>query len=158
MSELRDFYDEVFVRLVGQLRLVTGSVSDAEELVQDAFVRLVPRWSTVSTYDDPEAWVRRVAMRLAVSRWRRGQVAARGLLRLAEREDVTEPDGGEVDLARALAGLPVGQRQVLVLHHVVGLPVDLVAAELGIAPGTVKSRLSRGRAALAVVLTEEVLP
>lgn len=158
MSELRDFYEEVYVTLVGQLRLVTGSTADAEEIVQDAFVRLVPQWAKVSAYDDPEAWVRRVAMRLAVSRWRRSQVAARGLLRLAERDDVDPPDGGSLDMVRALAGLPVGQRQVLVLHHVVGLPVDQIATELGVAPGTVKSRLSRGRAALADVLTQEVLP
>ena len=54
-----------------------------------------------------------------------------------------------VDLYRALRALPVGQRQVLVLHHLAGLPVAEVAAELGLPAGTVKARLSRGRAALA---------
>lgn len=143
------FYAAVYPRLVGQLTLLTGSRADAEELVQDAVVRLIPRWITVSAYDDPEAWLRRVALRLAVSRWRRTRVAAAGLVRLRDRAQVDGPDGHDIDLVRALARLPLGQRQVLVLHHVVGLPVDQVAADLGVAVGTVKSRLFRGRAALA---------
>ena len=59
----------------------------------------------------------------------------------------SDPDA--IDLYRALRALPFGQRQVLVLHHLAGLPVAEVAAELGLPTGTVKARLSRGRAALA---------
>ena len=51
-----------------------------------------------------------------------------------------------------LAALPLGQRQVIVLHHLVGLPVEEVASELRLATGTVKSRLARGRAAMASTL------
>jgi RNA polymerase sigma-70 factor, ECF subfamily len=59
------------------------------------------------------------------------------------------PVGAEhVDLVRALRRLPLGQREALVLHYVAGLPVELIAAELGVPAGTVKSRLARGRAAL----------
>ena len=54
-----------------------------------------------------------------------------------------------LDLRDALAALPLGQRQVIVLHHLVGPPVEEVARELRLAPGTVKSRLARGRAAMA---------
>jgi RNA polymerase sigma-70 factor, ECF subfamily len=57
-----------------------------------------------------------------------------------------------LDLHDALRALPLGQRQVIVLHHLVGLPVDEVARELRLAPGTVKSRLARGRAAMASTL------
>jgi RNA polymerase sigma-70 factor, ECF subfamily len=57
-----------------------------------------------------------------------------------------------LDLRDALAALPLGQRQVIVLHHLVGLPVEEVARELRLATGTVKSRLARGRAAMAGTL------
>jgi RNA polymerase sigma-70 factor (ECF subfamily) len=57
-----------------------------------------------------------------------------------------------IDLRDALAALPLGQRQVIVLHHLVGLPVEEVACELRLATGTVKSRLARGRAAMASTL------
>ena len=57
-----------------------------------------------------------------------------------------------IDLRDALAALPLSQRQVIVLHHLVGLPVEEVASELRLATGTVKSRLARGRAAMASTL------
>lgn len=151
-DSIEAFYAAVYPRLVGQLVLLTGNRAEAEELAQDAVLKLLPRWSRVSRFDDPEAWLRRTAMNLAISRWRRARVAARGLVRLGVPRDVDAPDGGDVDLARALATLPHAQREVLVLHHVAGVPLEQVAAELGVPVGTVKSRLSRGRAALAPLL------
>lgn len=65
----------------------------------------------------------------------------------------TEPD--HVALVVALRRLPEAQRRAVVLHHVAGLPVADVAAETGVPVGTVKARLSRGRAALAVLLDSE---
>lgn len=155
-ADLDAFYSAVYPRLVGQLTLLTGNVDDAREIASDAFVRLLPRWSTVATFEDPEGWVRTVAQRLAVSRWRRAVVAAAGLVRLRDDTHVAGPDGTDVDLVRAMGLLPLAQRQVLVLHHVVGLPLEQIATELGIAVGTVKSRLGRGRAALAATLTPTV--
>lgn len=151
-DSIEAFYAAVYPRLVGQLVLLTGNRAEAEEIAQDAVMKLLPRWARVSRYDDPEAWLRRTARNLATSRWRRTRVAARGLVRLGPPRDVDAPDGGDVDLARALATLPLAQREALVLHHVVGLPLAEVAAELGVAVGTVKSRLSRGRAALAPLI------
>lgn len=144
MSEL---YTASYGRLVGLLTVVCGSAADAEEVVQEAFVRLLPRWDRVSEYDDPEAWLRTVAFRLSASRWRRARVAARGLARLGPPPDAPEPDGARLDAERLLAALPRRYREVLVLHHGLGLPVAEIARELGVATGTVKSRLSRGRAA-----------
>src|SRR6266536_3537015 len=61
------FYAAVFARLVGQLTLVTGNLHEAEEVVQEALARAVPRWARLRAYDVPEAWVRRVALNLATT-------------------------------------------------------------------------------------------
>jgi RNA polymerase sigma-70 factor (ECF subfamily) len=155
-ADARDFYVGCYSRLVSTLALAAGSRADAEELVQEAFARLLPRWSRVSTYEDPEAWVRMVAFRLLSNRSRG---ARRAFAALGRRPPVPpEPGPGPegLDLRRALAALPLPQRQVVVLHYFLDLPVDSVAAELGVAPGTVKSRLSRARGALAPLLIEDV--
>ena len=144
-----ELYAATYARLVGTLTVATGSRADAEEVVQEAFARLLPRWSTVETYDNPEAWVRTVAFRLSASRWRRAKVAARAMARIGAPPDVAPPDGTRLDAERVLEGLPRAYREVLVLHHALGLPLEQVAAELRIPVGTVKSRLSRARAAAA---------
>lgn len=142
--------------LIGLLTLIGGSRADAEEVAHDAFVRLIDHWSSVRTYDDPAAWVRRVAVRLLVSRKRRQQVAARMLGRLGagSETDAAGPDGTGVDLDRALAALSTTHRAVLVLHHGADLPLDEVAELLGVPVGTVKSRLSRARAAATPLLDD----
>jgi RNA polymerase sigma-70 factor, ECF subfamily len=67
------FYDSVFARLVGQLRVVTGELQDAEDVVQEALARASMRWTRLRAYDAPEAWVRRVELNLAADRARRGR-------------------------------------------------------------------------------------
>lgn len=154
-ADLREFYAGSYARLVAVVGAVCGSRDEAEEAVQAAFVRLVGAWDRVSSYDEPEAWVRRAALGIVSNRRRKIRNGIRALVRSGPVANVEGPSGDAVDLARALASLPVAQRQVLVLVHLVGLTVDACAAELGIAPGTVKSRLSRGRAALTPLLSEE---
>jgi RNA polymerase sigma-70 factor, ECF subfamily len=155
-ADPRELYAASYGRLVHVLTLVAGSRAEAEDVVQEAFARLVPRWSKISMYEDPEAWVRAVAFRILSNRFRR----ARHAIAVSRRTERIEPSGEvsneRVDIARALAALPVGQRQVVVLHHLLDLPVDEIAAALGVPAGTVKSRLSRARLALAPLLGEEV--
>jgi RNA polymerase sigma-70 factor (ECF subfamily) len=115
--------------------------------VQEAFVRLVPRWSKVSTYDDPEQWVRSVAWRLATSRWRRVITGRRAARRHGPAPDVEPPSTDAVELEALRKGLSMEHRQVLVLHYGLGLSVEECASELGVPAGTVKSRLSRARSA-----------
>lgn len=155
-GDVRELYAASYARLVGVLTLASGDRAEAEEVVQDAFVRLLPRWSTVRRYDDPEAWVRKVAFRLLANRQRRSRVARRLLPRLARTTTQPAASADRVDVLRALAMLPLAQREVVVLHHLVDLSVELVAAELGIPVGTVKSRLTRARAALTPLLGQEV--
>ncbi len=156
-AQVAEFYAVACPRLIGYLTVLTGSRADAEEIAQDTFVQALRHWSRIRQYDDPTAWLHRVATRLAISRGRRRQVARRGLRRLAEGvEDAVDvsPDA-RLDLDAALASLPVEHRAVLLLHHVQDLPVDEVAGVLDVPVGTVKSRLARARAALAPMLRED---
>jgi RNA polymerase sigma-70 factor (ECF subfamily) len=146
------FYAASYQRLLGQLFAVTGDLAEAENLLQEAYARAFARWAQVCAYDRPEAWVRRVALNLAAMAARRLRRRAVALWRLGPPPAVPELGPELLDLYHALRALPLGQRQVVVLHHLVGLPVEEVARELGVPAGTVKSRLARGRSALAEVL------
>jgi RNA polymerase sigma-70 factor (ECF subfamily) len=151
-----EFYAAVFGRLVGQLYLVTGDLQDAEDAVQEALTRAAVRWERLRDYAVPEAWVRRVAMNLASDGFRRARrrLAAAARLRLQPDHPATL-EGLAVTETEALQALPLAQRKVVVLHHLLDLPIDRVAAELGVPAGTVKSRLARARAALAAQLAPQ---
>jgi RNA polymerase sigma-70 factor (ECF subfamily) len=150
-----DLYAAAYPRLVAELTLITGSAPEAEDVVQEAFARALGRWRAVRDLDEPSAWVRRVALRLAVSRWRRHQVAAAGLRRLRAAPALPkEPDLEDVYLLALMASVPLQQRAALVLHYLLDLPLAEIAEILGVPIGTVKSRLARGRVALARELRE----
>ena len=154
------FYTATYERLLRQLVLVTGDRGDAEDVLQEAYGRASSRWGRLADYEAPEAWVRRVALRLAADRARRARRRAAALLRLRPpAQPAVELSADTLDLADALRRLPVGQRQAIVLHHLVGLPVNEVARHLRIPVGTVKTRLARGRAALVrhLEINDEVL-
>jgi RNA polymerase sigma-70 factor, ECF subfamily len=147
-----EFYRGAFGRLVGQVYLVTGDVGDAEDAVQEAFARASARWSKVRDFSVPEQWVRRVAMNLALDGLRRARRRLTALARLGPSPAVAPISVERVAVAEALQTLPRSYRQVIVLHHLLELPVEQVARELGIPTGTVKGRLWRGRRALAARL------
>ncbi len=152
--EFDAFYAGSAARMVRMLVLLTGDLSEAEDVAQEAFERAWLHWSTVRECDSPEAWVRTVARRLAVSRWRRVRNASAAWVRRSDVEVTPEPDPNHVALIVALRELPDKQRVAIVLHHLVDLPVDRVAHETGSSVSAVKQQLARGRAALAVRLSE----
>ena len=152
--ELRDLYAASYSRLVGVVGAVCRDRYEAEEAVQDAFVRLMGSWSKVSRYDDPEAWVRKVALRQVSNRRRKSLNGVRAALKHGPQPDVPPPTPAVVDAERALAQLPEQQRAVVVLHRL-GLDADAISDALGVPVGTVKSRLARARAALAPMLRED---
>lgn len=151
------FYASRAPDLVRQLHAMTGDLGEAQDVVQEAFARAWQRWHRLSAYEAPEAWVRTVAWRLAVSRLRRVTSGARALRRHGPAPDVPGLGPDRVALVTALARIPAAQRRAVVLHHVAGLSVQEVADETGAPVGTVKARLSRGRTALAALLAEETL-
>jgi RNA polymerase sigma-70 factor (ECF subfamily) len=150
--EFTAFYDATWARTVACAYAVTGDLGAAEEAAQEAYSRAWPRWSKLATYDDPGAWVRQVATRQAISRWRRGRTAHRFLSRSRPPEHASAPDENTVALVTALRSLPEAQRRALVLHHLAGFTVAEIATQERCPTGTVKARLSRGRAALVPLL------
>jgi len=152
-EEFHDFYVGSSRRVLGQVYAMVGNRAEAEDAVAEAYLRAWDRWSSVRERDSPEAWVRRVAYRIAVSAWRKAVNRLRAHHRDAadDRVDAIGPD--HVAVVRALRTIPAEQRRVIVLHHLVGLSVAEIAAETGRSAGTVKTWLARGRRALADHLT-----
>jgi RNA polymerase sigma-70 factor (ECF subfamily) len=149
-----EFYAATAGRLLGHVFLVTGDLHAAEEIVQEAFTRASVRWAHLRGYDLPEAWVRRVAMNLAADRARSLRRQASAILRLEPPPTVPSVSVETLALVQALGTLPVRQRQAIVLHYLLDLPIQEVAQVLAVRGGTVKSLLARGRRALAAKLGE----
>lgn len=149
---LRDIFDASYRRLVVQLYGVTGNIDEAEDLVQESFVRAAASGRRFLAVDNHEAWLRTTAVNAHRSRWRKMRNGRRAQARIpAPRDPVGIED--HLEVIDALRELPEAQRHVIALHYLADLPVEQIADELGVPTGTVKSRLSRGRDALATQLT-----
>jgi len=151
-TDFDEFYASTCRRLISQVYAMIGDLAEAEDAVQEAFTRAWQRWATLREYADTEAWVRTVAYRAAVSSWRKAVNRFAAHRRHGAGVDLPELGPEHVMLVQAMRRLTVDQRRVVVLHHLVGLPVEDIARETGTAIGTVKSRLSRGRRTLAAEL------
>ncbi|WP_326561928.1 SigE family RNA polymerase sigma factor [Micromonospora sp. NBC_01796] len=148
-----EFYRGSALRTLRYAVAIVRDRAEAQDAVQEAYTRAWQRWETLASHPYPEAWVRLTVTRLATDRWRR----LTGLWAAIARTDrstgiAAPPSENTVLLVTALRQLPARQRQVLALHYLVDLTVDEIAAEVGIASGTVKSLLSRGRDRLAAQL------
>jgi RNA polymerase sigma-70 factor (ECF subfamily) len=153
-EEFDAFYAGSSRRVLGQVYAMTGNRAEAEDAVAEAYLRAWDRWDQVRDCDSPEAWVRQVASRTAVSSWRK---AVNRLTAHRRNASDTELDGlspDHVALVHALRQISADQRRVIVLHHLVGLSVGEIAREVGAPTGTVKARLARGRRAMAAYLSE----
>lgn len=153
-EEFTDFYAASFRRLVGQLYAMTGDHAEAQDAVQEAFVRAWAHRGRLERRGTPEAWVRATAWRIAVSRWHRSRAGRLLLQSQPPAQTIAGPDPDRVALIEALRRVPAEQRRALVLYHLCDQTVAQIAAETGAPPGTVKARLARGRAALAPYLRD----
>jgi RNA polymerase sigma factor (sigma-70 family) len=132
----------------------------AEEITQEAFVKLLKHWRKVSRYERPELWVRRVAMRDAIHDRRRERRRSE-LHALAGQAVETAPDPGSLgtthsDLMTHLQRLAPQQRAVVVLFYLEDRPMDEIAEIVGCAPSTAWNHLRSARARLATLMGEEV--
>jgi RNA polymerase sigma-70 factor (sigma-E family) len=153
-ADFDEFYAGTSAQVLGHVFAMTGNRAEAEDAVAEAYARAWQRWHQVRECVSPEAWVRRVAYRIAISSWRKAINRLRAHHRDAAGPDTAGLSPDHVALLHALRQIPVEQRRAIVLHHLVGLSVAEIATEVGAPVGTVKARLARGRAAMARHLSE----
>lgn len=146
-------FEASYRRLVGQLYGVCRDLTEAEEVVAEAFARAVQHRRTFARLDNPEAWLRTVAVNVSRTRARRRMLLGdRDHAQAVARHPILEDD--RLVLMAALRTLPATQREAIALHYLADLPVHAVAEATGVPVGTVKTRLRRGRAALALLLAD----
>jgi RNA polymerase sigma-70 factor (ECF subfamily) len=150
------FYQAERTRVVAVVASLTGDRAAAEDIVQEAFATALRKWPTVSQYDRPGDWVKRVAVNRAISRFRRRTTEERALRRIAHERDPLSRDHRRDDpLWTAVRALPRRQAQVISLMFIDDLTIERTAATLGLSAGAVKSHLHRARTTLAAVLQPE---
>lgn len=154
-------YEDLYRRNVGRVHALCLRIardrSEAEELTQETFVRVWERLGSFRGESAFSTWLHRVAVNVVVAelrrrgRWRQRFVASGD----AEPGVAAPafPAGGDLDLERAIAGLPPQARLVFVLHDVEGYRHDEIAALAGIAAGTSKAHLHRARRQLREALS-----
>ena len=140
-----EFFLEQRDGVYGALWLVTRDRQEAEEIAQDAFLKLWERWDRVGSLDDPEGYLYRTAMNVWRSRRRRAAVALRKVVRPSRTEDaLASVDANDV-VIRALAVLTPKQRAAVVLTDLLDLTSEEAGNALGIRASTVRVLAGRGR-------------
>jgi len=142
------FYGEEHERLFKALYFITGNRHDAQELMQDAFLRLWERWNEIEKIDDPTGYLFRVALNGFRMRARAARRATRRLMPVVSSYDPFEEVDLREDVLRMLGSLSPRQRAALVLLDLYGYGSEDAAAIMRIRPSTVRALASQGRAVL----------
>jgi RNA polymerase sigma-70 factor (ECF subfamily) len=156
LESFETFYRREFGGIVAIVRALVRDGAAAEDLAQDTFIAANRHWPKVSGYDEPRAWVRRVAINKATSylRWRGADWRATS--RVGRQMETTIPEmspaGDEV--WREVRRLPRRQAQAVVLHYVGQLTMVEIAEVMKCSTGAVKSHLSRARSTLSNTLSD----
>jgi RNA polymerase sigma-70 factor (ECF subfamily) len=148
------FYRAEYPMVSRTVFFVVHDRARAEDIAQEAFVRLLERWKRVSRYERPDAWVRRVAIRLAIRSVQRERLRPVLERKLELSSDARPVD---VDLLRAIGELPVRHRAAIVLFYFEDRPIAEIVHILGCSESAVKVWLHRARKSLAVALQEEAV-
>jgi RNA polymerase sigma-70 factor (ECF subfamily) len=147
-ADFEAFFERERRRLFRALYFVTGDVGDAEELTQDAFLKLWERWGQLDRIDDPTAYLFRVALNGFRMRRRRAALALRKVLPSPEEPDGFTAAEMRADVRRLLLSLTPRQRAALVLTDLLGYPSRTAAEILKVRPSTVRALATQGRRAL----------
>jgi len=131
-------------------RLLTGDPSSADDLLQDALVKVYLRWRRLSRAGDPHGYLRRIMVNASTSRWRRGR--REYLVDAPPDRPVSIGTGDHDDLRQALMSLPARQRAVVVLRYYEDLTERQTAEVMGCSVGTVKSQNARALGRLRALL------
>ncbi len=155
--DIDGFLERDYDRVVRSVALACGDHPLAREAVDEAVTRAIDRHSHGRPIDNLPGWITVVAIHWANRWFRRRRVEAGALAQLAplQRASIDGPDGTHIDVARAVARLPLRQRESVVLHYLHDISIDQIAELLGVSQGTVKSALSRARHTLAAALSDD---
>ena len=138
-----------YPHLVGALALAVGDVAVAEDLAQEAIVRFLSKWDATRSLDNPAAWLYRVGLNLARSRWRRAAAERRSLTRAGPPRESRDHDGADaVALWGALDTLTARQRQAIVGRYYLNMTPAEIAEAIGCRHSTAKAHLRDGLASL----------
>lgn len=148
------FFRDEFPRVVRTVYLVVHDRQTAEDIAQDAFARLLVHWPKVSRYEQPDAWVRRVAIRMAVRANRRAWMRTK---LEAQTDGPAQQRPEDVDLLHAIAELPSAQRAAVVLFYYEDQPTAQIAEILGCSESTARVHLHKARRRLAQKLDRSVI-
>jgi RNA polymerase sigma-70 factor (sigma-E family) len=150
-AEFSEYVAIRWARLVRSAVLLGCSPAEAEDVVQTALTRCLLNWSKVRGADDTDAYVHRVVINTFTSGRRRRWAGERPMAELPEpqQDDATTTYDDADAIRRSLERLTPEQRATVVLRYYAHMTEQQMASVLGIAPGTVKSRLSRALKLLA---------
>ena len=142
-----EFYEASFRRVFTALCLVTGSRHEAEEIAQDAFLRVFERWDRVGVLEDPTGYLFRVSMNVFRSRYRRASLGLRRelLLAPAATDDLAAVETHD-EVVRLLQGLDPKQRAAVLLTAILDYSAEEAGRMLGIRASSVRSLTTRARA------------
>lgn len=150
---LSHLFDENFAGLRRMAFALLGDASAADEVAQDAFVRLYATWRRLEDLDHPPTYLRKIVLNLCRSRGRRAALHRRSELLLRQEEVARDPDVAlRLDVWSALDELPHRQRACVVLRYLEDLSEADVAQLLECSIGTVKSQLHKARVKLETTL------
>ena len=147
-ASFESFVLENQTRLFGFLCLMTGSRYEAEEIAQEAFVRVLDRWDHVHRLEDPPGYLFVTAVNVFRKRLRRAKLALRRSIGAASSDDAFGAVEDREVVQSALAQLPLDQRAALVVTTLLGYSSDEAGHILGARPSTVRARATRARTAL----------
>jgi RNA polymerase sigma-70 factor (ECF subfamily) len=149
-ADLTAFCRAEWSRLVGSMSLYLGRRDLAEDLAQEALIRVCARWDEVRQASSPSAWAHRVAFNLAKSHGRREATWSRLRVRALPRADeaVAHDSADALALRAAVASLPTAQRQAVILRYFADLPIREVAEVMECPENTVKTHVRRACARL----------
>jgi RNA polymerase sigma-70 factor (ECF subfamily) len=150
--EYSTFFRQEFTRVTRTVVFIVHDQERAEDIAQDAFVQLLRNWDRISAYERPEAWVRRIAIRLAMRQVRRDRLLA--LIRRDVRPP-TQVAPRDLDVLDAVRRLPGMQRAAVTLFYFEDRTIAEIADLLGCAEPTARVHLHRARKRLAELLGEE---
>jgi RNA polymerase sigma factor (sigma-70 family) len=142
-----EFFGAEHARLFGALCFVTGDRHEAEEIMQDAFLRMWERWDEVR-FDDPPAYLFRTAMNVFRNRYRRSVLGLRKTLSIAPSDDAFANVDDRDLIVRSLRELTPDQRAAVLLTGYVGLSSEEAGRMLGMRANTVRTLATRARAAI----------